>query len=111
MTRHKLHHFKLGVSTKLHTNVHNLCISLVLYKVQKQENCVESSVTTADNMNTAKATLDFKIMMLSRKGLERLDQKSDVALVTKRVLVSRYKSSVPLRLHYIMWHKVIMRLL
>lgn len=67
MTRHKLHHFRLGVSTKLHTNVHNLCISLVLYNVQKQENYVESSVTTADNMNTAKATLDFKIMMLSRK--------------------------------------------
>lgn len=39
-THHKLHHFKLGVSTKLHTNVHNSCISLVLYNVQKKENCV-----------------------------------------------------------------------
>lgn len=68
-THHKLHHFKLGVSTQLHTNVHHLCISLVLYNLQKQENCVESSVTTADNMNMAEATLDFKIMMLSRKGV------------------------------------------
>lgn len=54
-THHQLHHFMLGVSMKLHMNVHNLCISLVLYNLQKQENCVESSVTTADNMNTAEA--------------------------------------------------------